>query len=223
MLVAEAPKITDWMQAWGSIAGVVMSTAAVFFTGLLFRHEVRARRREQQDAEAAQARLVVPRIVDYAAGTGGSDEPRMIEKVKWEVINYSDAPIFSVRVRITYQDVFSIRLSQTFAVVKESCSGVVEVSRPVGVDELKGFGVTATFVDCNGKTWRRADQTLPERTVLKPNPRSTDVESSPQYSDAYRNHRTRPDGGGGFYVFVAVIILGLLTLVSFTTYLALAT
>ncbi|WP_346540180.1 hypothetical protein [Micromonospora sp. DPT] len=43
MLAKVAPKVTDWMQAWGSVAGLLMSTVAVLFTGLLFRHEVQVR------------------------------------------------------------------------------------------------------------------------------------------------------------------------------------
>ncbi|MGC4857308.1 hypothetical protein ACLQ24_29070 [Micromonospora sp. DT4] len=65
MLAAEAPKITDWMQAWGSVVGLVMSTFAVIFTGLLFRHEIRVRREEQRDGEAAQARLIVGRMINW--------------------------------------------------------------------------------------------------------------------------------------------------------------
>lgn len=46
------------MQAWGSLLGVGVSTLAVIITGLLLRHEMRARRDDKEDAEVAQARLV---------------------------------------------------------------------------------------------------------------------------------------------------------------------
>ncbi|WP_026208463.1 hypothetical protein [Catelliglobosispora koreensis] len=54
LLADETPKITDWMQAWGTLIGATLTVAAVVLTGLLLRHEIRAARqaREMADEEA---------------------------------------------------------------------------------------------------------------------------------------------------------------------------
>ncbi|MFG1872285.1 hypothetical protein [Micromonospora arborensis] len=73
MLAAELPKLTDWMQAWGSLLGVAVSTLAVLITGALLRHEMRARREDKEDADAAQARLIVTDVTALARGSGPVD------------------------------------------------------------------------------------------------------------------------------------------------------
>jgi hypothetical protein len=55
---ADAPTVTDWMQGWGEVLSVFVSTGALLFTGLLLRHEVRLRREAVEDLEATQARSV---------------------------------------------------------------------------------------------------------------------------------------------------------------------
>ncbi|MEU0548295.1 hypothetical protein [Micromonospora sp. NPDC005979] len=104
MLAAEAPKITDWMQAWGSLAGLVMSTFAVVFTGLLFRHETRVRREEQESREAAQARLVIPVLThddDDSDGVVVRNDPTGATVT---LVNHSAAPIFDVRVDVAWEE-----------------------------------------------------------------------------------------------------------------------
>jgi hypothetical protein len=53
----EPAKVTDWMQAWGSIVTIVASLAAAAFTAVLLLHEMREARAARQDAteERAQA------------------------------------------------------------------------------------------------------------------------------------------------------------------------
>ncbi|MGC4748930.1 hypothetical protein ACLQ28_25210 [Micromonospora sp. DT201] len=100
MLAAEAPKITDWMQAWGSLAGLVMSTAAVIFTGLLFRHEIRVRREEKTDAESVQARLVVGTDIYLVPKQG---QPDLFVEAGVKVVNYSNAPVLDLTVYHAHQ------------------------------------------------------------------------------------------------------------------------
>jgi hypothetical protein len=104
VLAEEAPKITDWMQAWGSFAGLVMSTVAVIFTGLLFRHEIRVRREEQRDSEAALARLVVYefRRVDT---TDVDDDGNLIGDVvyiEYRIRNLAASPILDVTFSLSH-------------------------------------------------------------------------------------------------------------------------
>ncbi|WP_371408904.1 hypothetical protein OG423_32160 [Micromonospora zamorensis] len=91
VLAAELPKVTDWMQAWGSLLGVGVSTLAVVITGLLLRHELRARREDQGDAEAAQARLVVTGL-----GSFGVDDHGHVRQVDLRLENFSSGPIYTV-------------------------------------------------------------------------------------------------------------------------------
>jgi hypothetical protein len=71
-----------------------MSSLAVILTGLLFRHEVRVRRAEQEDAAGAQARLIVSGL------PGRPDEGEPLPKISWRVNNYSSAPIFNLQVAV---------------------------------------------------------------------------------------------------------------------------
>jgi H+/gluconate symporter-like permease len=57
VLAADTPSVTDWMQGWGSLLAVITSLVAIIFTALLLRHEVRARRQDQAEMMAGQARL----------------------------------------------------------------------------------------------------------------------------------------------------------------------
>jgi hypothetical protein len=79
------------MQAWGSIASALLTALAVLITGLLLRHELRVRRQELADNDAAQARLVSAEIIkpfgDPEAGWLG---------VECRVVNHSSQPVFYV-------------------------------------------------------------------------------------------------------------------------------
>ncbi|MEU4555926.1 hypothetical protein [Micromonospora violae] len=175
MLVAEAPKITDWMQAWGSLAGLVMSTAAVIFTGLLFRHEIRVRRDEKQDAEVAQARLVVGRIVHF--GRNASVEPSghvsgVISEFGWSVKNYSSAPILDVGVWVAHAEDEELEWHEerTWDVVEGEITGSIALRKsidlgPENFEDPGNFDVVLVFVDAEGRSWLRHGRIEPFRTT----------------------------------------------------------
>lgn len=64
----EAPKVTDWMQGWGSLAGVLAGAAAAVAAAWLLLHE----RQQARDAQAqlreerSEAALAVPRAVQFS-------------------------------------------------------------------------------------------------------------------------------------------------------------
>ncbi|MFG3645092.1 hypothetical protein ACGF3C_32940 [Micromonospora sp. NPDC047762] len=169
MLVAEAPKITDWMQAWGSLAGLVMSTAAVIFTGLLFRHEIRVRREEQRDNEAAQARLIV-------CGVAGIDvRGDEVRGASWYVANHSSAPIFDLKAWIVAnyaatEVVFEgAEELETLRVLEpgQTHRGMLNFrdtysAEMVGLDHL---ACAAEFYDAVGLQWRREGGLSPDRII----------------------------------------------------------
>ncbi|MFD6771185.1 hypothetical protein ACFWC6_33780 [Micromonospora chalcea] len=176
MLAEEAPKITDWMQAWGSLAGLVMSTVAVLFTGLLFRHEIRVRREEQRDNEAAQARLVVGIIAEWEPSEVNEwgDLVGPAVSLTWQVKNYSQAPVFDVRISFYANwghDFGVVRFSNkkpvAVAVIEESASGQVGITPTEIRDEegfdLSRFTVSVEFTDASGVRWKRFGNYPPER------------------------------------------------------------
>jgi len=168
VLAAEAPKITDWMQAWGSLAGLVMSTAAVIFTGLLFRHEIRVRRQEQRDSEAAQARLVIGTVTD--ATTAGD----VVVGARWLVTNHSDAPVFNVNVSVLNRHGEGRPLvggdsDRSIEILQPGQSEVGEVrflyhwpAEQVNRDQM---WIAAFFLDSSGVRWARGGTEVPERAL----------------------------------------------------------
>ncbi|MEU8184015.1 hypothetical protein AB0B85_32185 [Micromonospora sp. NPDC049044] len=165
MLAAEAPKVTDWMQAWGSIAGLVMSTFAVIFTGLLFRHEIRVRRDEKADSEAAQARLIVGRPV--ALGHGNAGLPGFT-RADCLISNYSGAPIFNVRLRLLHNgSVLSVK-DGIFSVLTEETDWHADLRKliPVSTSEpMADWVVEIRFTDSSGHLWCRVGMDLPVRIL----------------------------------------------------------
>lgn len=167
VLAADIPKVTDWMQAWGSLLGAGVSTLAVIITGLLLLHEVHARREEKQDSDAAQARLVIPSIQGFSRYVDG--KPWAVGHVDWAVVNYSAAPILDLRARL-------FRGTDLAAVEDDGCDLVEEryvggfVLREV-IDSAEedppptGFSVEIEFTDAAGLVWRRREREKPVRVI----------------------------------------------------------
>jgi hypothetical protein len=169
VLATEAPKITDWMQGWGSIAGLVMSTLAVLLTGLLFRHEIRVRREERQDSEAAQARLVLPLLLHFSnQAESGSGE---YESIEWEVTNHSPAPILALAVELRLREYLSAVVSteNIIPVVSGRFEGSFRFEGPFwnsfGQHPSKIFSLAIQFTDADGRDWVRVDHEPPRRVT----------------------------------------------------------
>ncbi|MGX7675776.1 hypothetical protein [Plantactinospora sp. DSM 117369] len=173
MLAADIPKVTDWMQAWGSLLGVGVSSLAVIITGLLLRHEMRARREERADADAAQARLVAGEIRGEVRD-GGS-----IVGIDWAVHNYSEAPIFEVYVSFKHRhldpDWFIGSSAKNPQVILPGghelgtwrCAQPLPGSR--GDDEdfslLENMDLKVRFLDASGFEWQKVGSFPPRRIV----------------------------------------------------------
>ncbi|WP_234581843.1 hypothetical protein [Micromonospora sp. MH99] len=177
MLATEAPKITDWMQAWGSIAGLVMSTVAVLFTGLLLRHEIRIRREEKESTDSGQAQLIVVGVEHYS----GNEEDGWTG-VLWFVRNESPAPISNLIVCPQLSDDLDHELFAGRSVLHRSTEIVTADSRVQGqwvFDDPKPFEAWKTrdprpfvleilFRDAAGVTWHRRGSDQPTRSAVLP-------------------------------------------------------
>jgi hypothetical protein len=181
VLVADAPSVTDWMQGWGSILGVILSGLAVIFTALLFRHERNMRREEKADADAAQARLVVGRIIkisrDLEHGVEASEGSG--RAVVWKVKNYSSMAVFNVEVWIDETWDFGptvdfLNTEEKHDVVEDELLGVttprdpIEERYPGGDFDLSKYNISVTFTDANGLRWERTNFNEPERDFYYP-------------------------------------------------------
>ncbi|NYF57878.1 hypothetical protein [Micromonospora purpureochromogenes] len=106
----DGPMITDWMQAWGSVGGVVAGLAAAGAAAFLLLHErERAAAAERQLAEErAEHALNVPRAVvvtpaRFGGGSNGLGEQH-INQVVLTVHNYSSTVIRNVAIIVALPD-----------------------------------------------------------------------------------------------------------------------
>ncbi|WP_124774368.1 hypothetical protein [Micromonospora inaquosa] len=166
MLAAEAPKITDWMQAWGSLAGLALSGIAALATVLLLRHEIRVRRDEQRDNEAAQARLVVGRIKAIERSMLleiASSGAYLRYEVVWEVSNYSGLPVFDLTVNL-FEDVVPAARAD---VVDGTFSAKFQVDEALAETYSVGeIPITIQYSDASGLRWRRRGLGTPTRQFV---------------------------------------------------------
>ncbi|MBG6066356.1 hypothetical protein [Micromonospora ureilytica] len=171
MLAADSPTITDWMQGWGSILGLLVSTGALIFTGLLLRHEIAVRREEKADDQAAQARLIIPRL--HGAEFKG-EQGRALTAVKWVVQNHSEAPVMAVLVRVYPKGAFDRGRYHKAKYVLEPHAkqdGWWELPEvipwpPEQIEPpLGGLSIDAQFVDSSGLQWRRVRLHPPQRII----------------------------------------------------------
>ncbi|HET9517100.1 MAG TPA: hypothetical protein VFO77_05180 [Actinoplanes sp.] len=85
-----APELADWLQGWGTVAGAAFSALAFLATLGLLVHEIRVRRRDEQDRTAQQARLITT--------ITRTDSKQETPLVFAEVTNHSVAPVFDIAV-----------------------------------------------------------------------------------------------------------------------------
>ncbi|MET8147601.1 hypothetical protein ACIBSW_06710 [Actinoplanes sp. NPDC049668] len=182
MLAADTPSVTDWMQGWGNILSLVVSTGALVFTGWLLRHEIRVRREDQEDQAGAQARLVVGRIINLSRATKDDiSEPDSgpFRGIGWSVENHSDSLIMDVSIRI-FGDWLPDGLIDRVADVmrSEDVRGGFDLGSPIGIGEKDARAdskVEIKFTDAAGLIWTRIDREQPVRLFVGRAPHSRKV------------------------------------------------
>ncbi|MCG5443281.1 hypothetical protein NIE79_001082 [Micromonospora sp. NIE79] len=173
MLAAEAPKITDWMQAWGSVVGLLLSGLAAMATWLLFRHEIQVRREEQRDNEAAQARLIVPVLDDLPQGVD--------EVPSFTIANYSGVPFYDLRVMLLRNERLIGNYPSPLHVLMGEVAGSFSYLEVPGVDVARraktgDLAIGVYFTDASGLRWSKLNREPPTRVrrddrwaVIEPN------------------------------------------------------
>jgi hypothetical protein len=160
VLAADAPNYTDIMQGWGSVLGVLVSGLAVLITGMLLRHEMKARREEKAEQEAAQARLIV-----VALESAEGDEETI--SAHWTVVNHSQAPIYDLTTNLRYRGATARgakpRHLPYLPPEKTVTIDLPPSDPPVHKDMLGLFELTAGYTDAAGVRWRRVDTRQPEK------------------------------------------------------------
>ncbi|MBM0255516.1 hypothetical protein [Micromonospora sp. 4G55] len=168
LLTSEAPKVTDWIQAWGTIGGAVFGALAVLAAALLLRHEARSRSDERRDTEARQARLIFVRL-----GLGGGNHRTGMTSVTYEIKNYSDGPIFGLSMTLTRSDREDDCFSDPVNDIDPGSvmKGKWKLDPPVAWEDgesappLGWISSHIEFMDSAGVVWGREDREPPVRHI----------------------------------------------------------
>ncbi|WFE27640.1 hypothetical protein O7623_00050 [Solwaraspora sp. WMMD791] len=102
----EAPKVTDWMQAWGSIGGILAGLLAAGAAAALLMHERQQARLAQQQLaqERAEADVRAAQLVVVFRSTFAFTNGPAIHYINATVQNFSATPIHNVIVVTTTPD-----------------------------------------------------------------------------------------------------------------------
>jgi hypothetical protein len=105
------PTITDWLQGIGTTAGTIFAAVAAFAAIMLFRHEIKVRRHDEADKQAAQARSVFVTFEEVTSAdpqVGGlilpRDDDKLVASVDIYIHNLSDAVIADTSWKATRTD-----------------------------------------------------------------------------------------------------------------------
>jgi hypothetical protein len=199
---ADVPKVTDWLQAWGSIGSAVLTGLAVVVAALALRKELRAWRAERADAEAADARLVWSEVVPEH-----DDDPnRTTVPMQWIVHNKSGGIVRDVVVQLKDESRPQRRKNEDSDSVVSCDLHVPHVpvispgesvrgKGPMKIDQytpllLDYWTAEVTFTDRFGNRWSRLAHDQPTRSasrVLARHPFAT----ASDYEDTPRQNRIR--------------------------------
>lgn len=193
-IAAETPNVTDWMQGWGSVVGVVVGLIAAVITGILLIFEIRSGRQargeaaedraeaaedralaaaERRDAAMGHARTVVISDVKIAGVETG-----ILTQMRFSVANYGQGPVLDVVPEFVIVGGTEIRheFDGPAALGPGEVLEIDEVFRPsvdaartgeklTGQALFDAIGVAVTFTDMTGARWHRVESGQPERVL----------------------------------------------------------
>jgi hypothetical protein len=174
---AEAPSWTDKLEAWSTFGAAIFTATAVVVAFLVWRHDQRVRREDELASDAAQARLVVNKIVSIA----GSREAGWLG-VSYEIHNNSASRITEAQAVLFMSDgsdptitgdvgelepdqrheeqvLFDEPLPWRFAISSFSRRPSWKGRVVLGVD------MQVQFVDAHGSRWYRVNDQEPRKAM----------------------------------------------------------
>lgn len=165
--VTDPPNITDWLQGWRTVAGAAVSAlAAAAALGLLW-HEIRARRSESRDREAAQARLITVRAMPARI------VKNLIREIVVTIKIHSTAPVFEIEfgaTRAGEEDACGVLRDELAAGEEATLRWKLANVLPHDGETYPAayFDTYATFTDATGLRWNRHGREQPQRLITDP-------------------------------------------------------
>jgi hypothetical protein len=164
----KASSTTDWLQAWGTVAGAIFAAAAAIAAFLVLIHEIRIRRRDEDDLRASTARSVL-----VTAGEAKGTEPKkdvdgLILSLELFVNNFSRFPVVDVWVvaeRLNGETIlfWSADLLKPGESEVLKCVFHPPLIWPHLAFPPSLFRTIVMFTDDNGLRWQRTDRQQPKR------------------------------------------------------------
>ncbi|MBQ1009439.1 hypothetical protein KBX53_00390 [Micromonospora sp. M51] len=171
----EPPKITDWMQGWGSLAGVLAGAGAAVAASWLLVHERQQSREARVEAEQVGARAVQYSSLFGTMWRSPSGGARL--SINFKVTNYGPQParrVVAVARCPRAPHIWVIFVAEILE-PHDSCGGSGMFELPdallpptpltsMGIDNfLTDISLTLRFFDFNGREWQRTDHGDPVR------------------------------------------------------------
>ncbi len=158
------------MQAWGTVAGAVFSALAFVAAVSLLWHEVRTRRRDDEDRVAGQARMVLISVFDAHDNRDGG----LVRMVNIHVRNHSASPIIDVEVMAVHGQSAADKAEQDILMFEvefinpgHSDSELWLLRTPISwtheVPLPSFFSTRIAFTDAQGLRWVRENRDEPRR------------------------------------------------------------
>ncbi|MFI7221437.1 hypothetical protein [Micromonospora maritima] len=183
----DRPKVTDWMQAWGSISAVFAGLIAAGAAAALLMHE-RQQAREAREALAAarsgeeeeRAQLV------FASQIGLSVSSGKIHSARATIFNHRTSPIHWVSGAVELIDGRQIPLLPVefilpggHANLRGPAEPLIPSSGDARMDQDLSIAILE-FTDSTGQRWKRVDNTRPRRIPHNPYLRVREVVEADQ-------------------------------------------
>jgi hypothetical protein len=170
IIAADGPSVADWLEAWATVAGAMLSGAAVLIALVVLRSEQRSRREDKNDADAVQARVVLVRAV---GARGNPDEGW--KGITYQLNNNSSGEVSELLVGAQRVDSDRRYASATVRRIKSMDSHEDELDfdtvvpwpfdfYPAEPDDVAYHtAMSVAFTDSAGLRWSRRDREEPKR------------------------------------------------------------
>jgi hypothetical protein len=159
----------NWLQAWGTLAGAVFAAAAAIAAFLVLVHEIKIRRRDEQDIRASTARSVLVTSGDPVGKWTTRDTDGQISSMELYMNNFSRSPVVDVAVsaeRLDGGPRFGLWSTDLLIPGERRAKNWIldpPLHWPYSLDPPGLIRTRITFTDDNGLRWERIDREQPVR------------------------------------------------------------